>query len=622
MDKELKDYENNEKDGAQKQNEAIEDEVLNEDEILENKEIELQLKREEILQEEKKLKFKDIVLKKKEEKLNDREEAFLEEMKKLEEERQALREERLNYQKECEERANFIVEDIKNRNKELAQKVTELSSIEYENESIKFELKNKEENIKKLAGELVECKNKLKLLEDQGEINDIISLREKLEEYESLKEEKEKLFKENKVLRDRNKALEADVFEKDRLDNTNEILMSKLERTQSQLRYLKHLEKSKGTGEDSSQIIFKEIIEEQIELDKDTIPKVHRGDGEFIKEFIQFCRKYGFIYEEDLVRNFICSIRSSKLTILKGYSGTGKSSLPNLLSKFLKCECVVIPVQPNWRTKQDIMGFYNYFTNKFIPTELTKTLIRANVSKNRIFIVVLDEMNLARVEYYFSEFNSKLELDPKSREIELFEGVANYDGIVSEYIKDNKVKIPDNVYFVGTINEDDSVSPISDKIFDRSQVVEFMQLPTTETAGDLESACRDSITNEYTSFKSFNSEVEEDDFNINIVNEVNRRTKEYFNKVIGFRSLKQIKTFVRFFINSGGKEKEAIDMQLVSKFIPKLKFMYSDEQISALSILSDEIKELFKKELKCHDNELNNLQMVKQLEVILKELEN
>lgn len=598
------------------------DEILKKYEIIENKEIEVELKREEILQDEKKLKFKELLLKKKEEKINDREATLLEEIEKLEEGKQELRNEMLKIQKECEERAKFIVEDIRNRNKELAQKVTELSRVEYENENIKFQLDNNEENVKKLANELVDCKKKLKLLEGDEEVNNLISLREKLEDFDCLKEENKRLLKENKSLKDKNKILELKISNMEISVNTNEILMSRLERTKSHLKYLKNLEKSKGTGEDSSQVIFKEIIEEQIELDKDTNPVHYKGDKEFIKDFVLFCRKHKFIYEEDLVRNFICSIRSSKLTILKGYSGTGKSSLPNLLSKFLKCECVVIPVQPNWRTKQDIMGFYNYFTNKFIPTELTKTLIKANVSENRIFIVVLDEMNLARVEYYFSEFNSKLELDQESRLIELFEGVTNYEGIVSNYIKDNKIKIPDNVYFVGTINEDDSVSPITDKIFDRAQVVEFMQLPTTEAVGDLDSACRDSITNQYTRFTSFNSEEEIEDSNINIVNEVNRHTKEYFNKVIGFRSLKQIKTFVKFFIKSGGKEKEAIDMQLVSKFIPKLRFMYSDDQMNNLLQLSDDIQNLFKRELKCTDDEVKNLQIVRNLDGILKEYEN
>ena len=269
------------------------------------------------------------------------------------------------------------------------------------------------------------------------------------------------------------------------------------------------------------------------------------------------------------------------------------------------------------------MGFYNYFTNRFIPTELTQTLLRANVSKDRIFFVVLDEMNLARVEYYFSEFNSKLWLDEEAREIELFEGLSNYDGTVSEYIKNNKIKIPDNVFFIGTINEDDSVSPISDKIFDRAQVIEFMQLPSSETVGDLDKAPQDDREDKYTSFKSFNNikSKEEREFNIDIIDKVNESTKEKFNKVIGYRSIGQVKEYVKYYKAAGGNIIDAIDMQLVSKFLPKLKYLYSDDQIKSLQELRDEIVILFIEEYKCSEEEAEKLQIIKQIDSIIKELE-
>ncbi|MCU9808915.1 AAA family ATPase [Paraclostridium sp. AKS46] len=307
--------------------------------------------------------------------------------------------------------------------------------------------------------------------------------------------------------------------------------------------------------------------------------------------------------------------------MLKGYSGTGKSSLPVLFSKYLKGECVVIPIQPNWRTKQDIIGFYNYFTNKFIPTELTQTLIRANVSKDRIFIVVLDEMNLARVEYYFSEFNSKLWMDSDKRKIELFDGVSEYNGKVSKYISENKIQIPDNVFFVGTINEDDSVSPISDKIFDRAQVVEFMELPSSKSVGNLELANENIDANKYTKYSVFMSKIDNDkDVNMSIIDEVNKFTKDNFNKVIGYRSLKQVEKFIKTFKLSGGNEIDGIDIQLVSKFIPKLKYLYSNEQIENLELLNEHIKELFKQNFNCDEDKISKLNIVVQLEGIIKEL--
>ena len=85
--------------------------------------------------------------------------------------------------------------------------------------------------------------------------------------------------------------------------------------------------------------------------------------------------------------------------------------------------------------------------------------------------------------------------------------IASFSGLAEKRIKNNKIKIPDNVFFIGTINEDDSVSPISDKIFDRAQVIEFMQLPSSETVGDLDKAPQEDREDKYTSFKSFNNRL-------------------------------------------------------------------------------------------------------------------
>lgn len=587
------------------------------------KEEEILLKEQELKEYEKKLAFREKLLKSRQEKLEEKEAAIDEEILKQREERKSLREERGNIQKECDERAAEVVKEVNARNKELAKQVTELVGVKYENENLLQQLNEKENVIKQLLAELYECKNKLVSIESQKNLANIIDLDAKLEKVDFLENENVRLKNENENLLSANKRLEDELSDKERLQDNIEILKNKLDKNRSHLKYLKRLEEAKGTGEDGSQTIFNEIIEKQKQSDQSETPIGYKNDEEFIKGFLQYCRKAGFVYEENLVRSFICSLRSSKLTILKGYSGTGKSSIPTLLAKYLKSECIVIPVQPNWRTKQDIMGFYNYFTNRFIPTELTQTLLRANVSKDRIFFVVLDEMNLARVEYYFSEFNSKLWLDEEAREIELFEGLSNYDGTVSEYIKNNKIKIPDNVFFIGTINEDDSVSPISDKIFDRAQVIEFMQLPSSETVGDLDKAPQDDREDKYTSFKSFNNinSKEEREFNIDIIDKVNESTKEKFNKVIGYRSIGQVKEYVKYYKAAGGNIIDAIDMQLVSKFVPKLKYLYSDDQIKSLQELRDEIVILFIEEYKCSEEEAEKLQIIKQIDSIIKELE-
>lgn len=583
--------------------------------------MELAIKSEELDSKAKKLFFMEKLIKKREISIKEREDSVEKELDTLEEERKKIKEKQLNMQKECEERANYIVEDIKKRNEELSKKISELSKIELEYESVKAELENKKNIINELNSELYECRTNLNKLEENLDLDNIELTKQKAIRVDKLEFENKNLKKLNKDLLEENSNLGLRLGELNTLKANNEILSNRLNRSDAYIKYLKKIEESKGTGDDTSQIIFNEIIEKQEEMDKNTHGESYCGDEKFINGFIEYCNDIGYVYEKNLIRSFLCSLRSSKLTILKGYSGTGKSSLPVLFSKYLKGECVVIPIQPNWRTKQDIIGFYNYFTNKFIPTELTQTLIRANVSKDRIFIVVLDEMNLARVEYYFSEFNSKLWMDSDKRKIELFDGVSEYNGKVSKYISENKIQIPDNVFFVGTINEDDSVSPISDKIFDRAQVVEFMELPSSKSVGNLELANENIDANKYTKYSVFMSKIDNDkDVNMSIIDEVNKFTKDNFNKVIGYRSLKQVEKFIKTFKLSGGNEIDGIDIQLVSKFIPKLKYLYSNEQIENLELLNEHIKELFKQNFNCDEDKISKLNIVVQLEGIIKEL--
>ena len=149
-----------------------------------------------------------------------------------------------------------------------------------------------------------------------------------------------------------------------------------------------------------------------------------------------------------------------------------------------------------------------------------------------------------------------------------------------------------------------------------------MQLPSGKTVGNIDEACRSAESDdEYTSFQSFKNRNHSEEVNIDIIDSVNEYTKTYFNKVIGFRSLMQVKEFTRFYTLSGGIRKDAIDMQLVSKFVPKLKLLYSEEQKDNLYMLIEEIKELFKKDFNCKDSELDELMIVKKLNEVIREIE-
>ena len=178
----------------------------------------------------------------------------------------------------------------------------------------------------------------------------------------------------------------------------------------------------------------------------------------------------------------------SPLTVLAGVSGTGKSLLPNVYARTMGINCLQLPVQPGWSSPQDLFGFYNYIEQKYKATEFARALAQfdqfnefPDVSRldDQVLLVLLDEMNLARVEYYFSEMLSRLETrrdsdmsDPAQRQ-----RVSVSLGVAYEHPEAGKREVAlnmgRNVLFAGTMNEDESTLSLSDKVLDRASVMRF-----------------------------------------------------------------------------------------------------------------------------------------------------
>ena len=173
-------------------------------------------------------------------------------------------------------------------------------------------------------------------------------------------------------------------------------------------------------------------------------------------------------YSIDDIRRFIAALGVTKIMILQGMSGTGKTSLPVAWGKFTRVPTTVVPVQPMWKERSDLIGYFNEFTGKFNESMILEKLYEANKT-NRIYLIVLDEMNIARVEYYFAEFLSLLELPTvDERILEVTSSISKKD---PKELHNGKLILPDNVYFIGTANNDDSTFAISDKVYDRSMVM-------------------------------------------------------------------------------------------------------------------------------------------------------
>ncbi|HMV38097.1 MAG TPA: AAA family ATPase [Plasticicumulans sp.] len=184
-------------------------------------------------------------------------------------------------------------------------------------------------------------------------------------------------------------------------------------------------------------------------------------------------------YPEQTIRLFLGGLAMSRLHILQGISGTGKTSLAVAFAKAVGGHCTVVPVQAGWRDRDDLLGHFNAFERRYYERECLQAIYRAGTPgyRDRINVVVLDEMNLSHPEQYFAEFLSALERRPDEREIVLTETACPKPPAL---LRDGrKLALPDNLWFIGTANEDETTFGFADKTIDRAHV---MELPRSETA--------------------------------------------------------------------------------------------------------------------------------------------
>ena len=166
-----------------------------------------------------------------------------------------------------------------------------------------------------------------------------------------------------------------------------------------------------------------------------------------------------------------------RLILLQGISGTGKTSLPVAFARAVGAQAAEIKVQAGWRDPQDLIGHYNTFEKRFHETEFLKALYRANTPRwnDSIQIVLLDEMNLSHPEQYFSDLLSTLELPEGDQHLELLTHAVTAAPALLD--GGNRLRIPRNVWFIGTANHDETTMDFADKTYDRSHVMEFPERP-------------------------------------------------------------------------------------------------------------------------------------------------
>lgn len=260
-----------------------------------------------------------------------------------------------------------------------------------------------------------------------------------------------------------------------------------------------------------------------------------KGDYKQAVSYIQsYLVNVDILYPRHIIENFITLLRTKDLIVLAGDSGSGKTNLVKSFAKAVGGKSIIIPVKPNWTSSEDLLGYYNPLEKKYLATPFLEALLEAQRNPEIPYFICLDEMNLARIEYYFADFLSLLESRNEEPEITLYsDGESSHvlselkavvdiiqstkkkyskDGVVSfiELLKDEQlnnqlrsafgfgeqdslikyhseirrmlsavmelpasIKMPTNVHLVGAINIDETTHYLSPKILDRAHIMRF-----------------------------------------------------------------------------------------------------------------------------------------------------
>ncbi len=300
---------------------------------------------------------------------------------------------------------------------------------------------------------------------------------------------------------------------------------------------------------------------------------------ELVEHFRNFAAsKLGLYYKSEMVRLFVSAIASTRLVILQGISGTGKTSLAYAWGKFLKNDATIASVQPSWRDRTELFGYFNEFTKKFNETEVLKKMYQAGYD-DRVYITVLDEMNIARVEYYFAEMLSILEMP--SRDEWIVELVPSAWDTDPKLLKDGKLQIPGNMWYIGTINNDDSTFAVTDKVYDRAMPIDINDKgtvfePIDTEAMNINSSYLEGLFAEAKKNHPMTQEMSDK------INELDDYVIKHFRIAFGNRIVKHMKDFVANYVGCGGTEVNGLDYFIARKILRKF------EQLN-LAYIRDEI---------------------------------
>jgi hypothetical protein len=385
------------------------------------------------------------------------------------------------------------------------------------------------------------------------------------------------------------------------IDEKNKILAMRVSQIGAGSQGLVDYEGTSGKKKAENESRFSKLIQvDQLAAENPRITVMNQTDmldlPGLIDRFIAFsASQLKLFYTPEIIARWFAGLATSKVLILEGISGTGKTSLPYAMGKFFQNDTSIISVQPSWRDRAELLGYLNEFTKRFNETDFLKSVYAASYS-DTINLIVLDEMNLARIEYYFAEFLSVMEM-PDVSEWKL-DIVPTSETSDPKNLINGKILIPQNIWFIGTANKDDSTFTITDKVYDRACTIainkkaDYIDAPYTEAIN---------MTAEYLDdlFKRAQQGYDLSEVSAQAFSELDQFIQDKFKIAFGNRIMKQIRLFVPVYMACGFSEFDGLDYMLRSKILRKFEMLnltFLKKELDELSLLLDRLfgKEEFK----------------------------
>ena len=466
---------------------------------------------------------------------------------------------------------------------------------------------------------------------------------EKLERENSALEQERNRYREEAVAaRNASKELEVVRQEVEATNALNEHLLQELESHKTAL--------ESRTGDTCPSLSKVDTETEESDFVADINRRVQRTSLESLRDIVSHVKNYAgsrnkderLYYTDNDIRAFLAGMAVSRLIILQGMSGTGKSSLPRIFSEAISGFNRLIPVESSWRDRNELLGYYNDFNKKFNAKSFTIELYRSTKKRCKEVptFIVLDEMNLARIEYYFSDFLAILQepdhdkwlielvsSDMRTLPMELPEEVkqkmrkddptvfAIWEKIersrqgdlksetsdeekemltsylaklgrltgAKDLIDGRKIRVTDNIWFIGTANQDESTFEISDKVYDRAQVVSLNRKGVSEGQYANTEKKYISVTDLIKLFEgAINAYKKKAEVEARL-EKLDAVLMEKFDISFGNRIVTQTVDFAAVFTAAGGSLEDALDYQISTKILRKV--ISSDDGEAFLELL-------------------------------------